>query len=196
MLYSPPTPFLCSSPKIPEISQQRLQEDSYVHVLWFYKTIIASYSIVFCKRKHFWFMVMCKVPYSSNSIVHPGERGKRSAVTDCMYLNSSFWLAEMSCSQITGTASQLSATLHCTFPLRGASHMCRNTDFGALSLTVARKDLYRATAWFAVYFIQIREGGRKISICNRRLHCQSLHFSAQASYWLPQNNSCDPRHLH
>lgn len=36
--------------------------------------------------------------------------------------------------------------------------MFRNTDFGALSLTVARKDLYRATAWFAVYFIQIRMG--------------------------------------
>lgn len=41
--------FLCSSPNIKEIAQQRLQADSYVHALWFYKTIITSYPKVFIR---------------------------------------------------------------------------------------------------------------------------------------------------
>lgn len=111
------------------------------------------------------------------------KRGKHPTATDLMYLNSLFWLAEMSCSQITGTSSQLSATLHWTFP---SKHK------GAVSLTIAWKDLYRTTAWFAGFFIQLTVGWgtREVSTCNPRLHCQ---IQAQISYWFTHNRR---RHLY
>lgn len=60
----------------------------------------------------------------------------------------------MSCCQILDTALQLSATQHCTPPLRGASHLLRNTVFRAHSFTLAQRDFYRARAYFTVYFTQ------------------------------------------
>lgn len=159
-----PSLFLCSRPKVTETAQQRLQEDCYINASWFYKTIISSYP-KFCINANTSGLQLCEKGRTS-ALQHSSfrrKRGKCSTATDFMYLNSLFWLAEMSCSQSTGTASQLSATLHCTFPSKHE---------GAVSLTTAWKDLYR-TAWLAGYFIQLRVGWgtKEISTCNTRQRC-------------------------
>lgn len=89
----------------------------------------------------------------------------------------------MSCCQILDTALQLSATQHCTPPLRGASHLLRNTVFRAHSLTLAQRDFYRARAYFTVYFTQNKKE-KKIDKDFRTL--QKITLPDPRFFWLEQ----------
>jgi len=77
-------------PKITERAQQRLQEDSYVHALCFYKIIITSYPKVFLSAT---VLVHGYMKSPSQQLQHSSsrrKRGKHPTVTDCIYLNSLF----------------------------------------------------------------------------------------------------------
>lgn len=89
----------------------------------------------------------------------------------------------MSCCQILDTALQLSATQHCTPPLRGASHLLRNTVFRAHSFTLAQRDFYRARAYFTVYFTQNKKE-KKIDKDFRTL--QKITLPDPRFFWLKQ----------
>lgn len=69
--------------------------------------------------------------------------------------------------------------------------MFRSTDLRALSSAAAQENPYRTTAWFAVYFIQMRQGeAQRFPYAIEDYTVRSYMFLAQASYWFTEN-ICD-----
>lgn len=121
---------------------------------------------------------------------HRRKRGKHPTATDFMYLNSLFWLAEVSCSQITSTSLQLSATLHCIFPLK---HRLWSSQ-----LNNGMKRPVQYNSLVCCLFYSAKGGG---GVCEQErfphvIQDYICHCQAQISYWFIHNRSCDPRYLY